>query len=295
MSEDELNWNHEDFDNDNDSYGDDYGEYESDDLDEDDNWSIRVSINWYPEFGFDEERYLFEYKPTDTDLVHYDPNYPGFLSPSYQLVFTKTEMLSNLLGAWQKRSISNLEGEFSNSEYSDLDMNLYQLGGEDRDKLRSSSVRKFLEVMGGQEQVVEFREKIDQVLIFTKKVLGSILARCLPMDVPYPALRNILSHLMREEGLHNVGYMSSDDEVEKMYEGFHRSFLDDCVTFFYCYMKNVMFNHDVANRGLAYSISLKVPSSTMSMNMKDMMKKFDKHLSELTVLAEKMDSGENVE
>jgi len=285
MSEDELNWNNEDFDNDSDSYGDDYSEYESDDLDEDD--------IWYSEFGFDEERYLFEYEPTDH--VRFDPNYPGFPSPSYQLVFTKTEMLSNLLGAWQKRSISNLEGEFSNSEYSDLDMNLYQLGGEDRDKLRSSSVRKFLEVMGGQEQVVEFREKIDQLLILTKKVLGSILARCLPMDVPYPALRNILSHLMREEGLHNVGYMSSDDEVEKMYEGFHRSFLDDCVTFFYCYMKNVMFNHDVANRGLAYSISLKVPSSTMSMNMKDMMKKFDKHLSELTVLAEKMDSGENVE
>jgi len=272
MSEDELNWNHQDFDNDTDSYGDDYDEYESDDLDQDD--------IWYPEFGFDEERYIFEYEPTDH--VHYDPNYPGFPSPSYQLVFTKTEMLSNLLGAWQKRSTSNSQGEFSNSEYSDLDMNLYQLGGEDRDKLRSSSVRKFLEVMGGQEQVVEFREKIDQLLILTKKVLGSILARCLPMDVPYPALRNILSHLLREEGLHNVGYMSSDDEVEKVDERVHLSLLDDCVTFFYRYLKNVMF----------YSISLKVPSSTMSMYMKDMMKRVDIKLNELRLLAEKMDSDE---
>jgi len=271
-SENELNWNPEDFDSDNDSHGDNYGEYESDDLDEDD--------TGYPEFGFDEERYLFEYEPTDH--VHYDPNYPGY-SSSYQLVFTKTEMLSNLLGAWQKRSTSNSQGEFSNSEYSDLDMNLYQLRGEDRDKLRSFSVRKFLEVMGGEEQVLEFREKIDQVLIFTKKVLGSILARCLPMDMPYPAVRNILSHLMRDEGLHNVGYMSSDDEVEKVDERFHLSLLDDCVTFFYCYMKNVMFD----------STSLKVPSSTMSY-MKDMMKIFEKHLSELRLLAEKMDSDEKV-
>jgi len=176
------------------------------------------------------------------------------------------------------------QGEFSNSEYSDFDMNLYQLGGEDRDKLRSFSVRKFLEVMGGQEQVLEFREKIDQVLIFTKKVLGSILARCLPMDVPYPALRNILSHLLREGGLHNVGYMSSDDEVEKVDERFHLSLLDDCVTFFYYYIKDVMFN----------SISLKVPSSTMSMYMKDMMKSFDKKLSELRLLAEKTESDEKV-
>jgi len=176
------------------------------------------------------------------------------------------------------------QGEFSNSEYSDFDMNLYQLGGEDRDKLRSFSVRKFLEVMGGQEQVLEFREKIDQVLIFTKKVLGSILARCLPMDMPYPAVRNILSHLMREEGLHKVGYMSSEDQVEKVNERFHLSFLDECVTFFYYYMKNVMFN----------LISREVPSSTMSMHMKGMMKKFDIHLSELRLLADKMDSDEKV-
>jgi len=271
MSEDGLNWNHEDFDysdiSDADSYGDDYSEYESDGLDD----------IWYPEFGFDEETYLFEYDPTTH--VHYDPNYPVEPSTSYQLVFTKTEMLSKLLGAWQKRSISNLQEEFSDTEYSHFDVNLYQMVEGDRAKLRSFSVRKFLEMMGGQEEVEKFRKKIDQTLILTKKILSSILARCLPMDLPYPALRNILSHLLREEGLHMMGFMSSDDEVEKVNERFHLSFLDDCITYLYYYVKRLMFN----------SFSVTVSNSTMYLRY--MMKKFDKHLDKLSVMAEKMDSG----
>jgi len=309
MSEDEPNWNHEDLaysDVDADSTGDDYGENESDDLYEDgilnpeddildpednilDPWDDILDSEddildpddiWDPEFGFDEERYLFEFDPI-TNHIHDDPKYPKG-PPSYQKVYTKTEMLSKLLDAWQKRSKENLQEEFSDAEYSDLNVNLYQLEEENRAKLRSFSVRKFLEVIGGQEEVVKFTEKIDQMLIFTKKVLTSILTGCLPMDLPYPALRNILSHMIGEEGLHKVGYMSSDDEVEKVDERFHLHFIEDCIMYFYLYMQKLMFN----------SSSLPVPNSVGY--MRSMIKRFGKHFNELRVLGEKTDSGEKV-
>jgi len=294
MSEDELNWNHQDFDqSDADCSENDYGEYVSDDLYEDDIFDPEDDVvdfedddldpeDDFLDHEFDEERHLFEYDPT-TNQIHDDPNYTGG-PPSYQKVFTKTEMLSKLLGAWQKRSKGNLQGEFSDAEYSDLfDVNLYQLEEEDRVKLRSFSVRKFLEVIGGQEEVEKFREKIEQILIFTNKVLNSILARCLPLDLPYPALRNILSHLIREEGLHKVGYMSTDDEVEKqLNERVHLHSLENCIMYFYLNMQKLMFN----------SSSYTVPNSTGFMRYN--IKRFGNHFNELKVLAEKMDSGEKV-
>jgi len=279
MSQDELNWNHEDFDySDADSYEDD----NVDDLYDDDFWDLDICDPdmWDPEFGFDEERYLFAYDPI-TNHIHYDSDDLG--GSSYQIVFTKTEMLSKLLGAWQKRSKGDLQGGFSDAEYSDLDMNLYQLEEEDRAKLRSFSVRKFLEVMGGQEEVETLKEKIDHILILIKKVLSSILARCLPMDLPYPALRNMLSHLMREEGLHKVGFISSDAD-EKVKEDYcHLFSLEDSISFFYLYMKKMMFN----------SFPHLAPISSFS-TMRDKIKIFEEHLNKLSVFAENMDCGEMV-
>jgi len=280
MSEDELNWFHEDFEHsDAESYGDDFGEYESDD----DIWDINIwdTEMWVSEVGIDEERYLFAYEP-NINHIHYATNDPGV--STYQIVFTKTEMLSQLLGAWQKRSKADLQAEFSDAEYSDLVLNLYQLEEEDRIKLRSFSVRKFLEVMGGEEEVAKFREKIDRVLTLTRNVLSSILARCLPMDIPYPALRNILYYLMRKKGLHKLGFLSSDDEVKaKERERFILSFLEENITYFYQFMKRLMFN----------SYPHPFPNSTI--DTRDMVTRFEKNLKELSVLAEKVDNGEKVE
>jgi len=288
MSEDELNWVHEDFEHsDAERYGDDFGDYESDD----DIWDIDT---WDPEMsvievGIDEERYLFAYDPI-INHIYYPTNDPGVWEAgvweggtTYQIVFTKTEMLSQLVGAWQKRSKADLQAEFSDAEYSALVPNLFQLEEEDRIKLRSFSVRKFLEVMGGQEEVAKFREKIDRVLTLTRNVLSSILAGCLPMDLPYPALRNILYHLMREKGLHNVGFLSSDDEVKKKDERFILSLLEENITYFYQFMKRLMFN------------SYPHPFSNSTKDMRNMVTRFEKNLEELGVLAEKMGNGEKVE
>merc|ERR1719244_184721 len=82
-----------------------------------------------PEFGFDEERHLFEYNPLDSS---------DYLATSYQRLLTATDMMFKLLGAWKKRRSKS--GQQVN-DYEDLDftMNLYQMELEDRIKLRSVS------------------------------------------------------------------------------------------------------------------------------------------------------------
>ena len=83
--------------------------------------------------------------------------------------------------------------EFSNADYDNLDLNLYQLEEDIRIKLRSYSVRKLLEVLGGEEEVVKFSEKVDQTLMYLKKVLSCLLARCLPITHG-PALPSVKKH-----------------------------------------------------------------------------------------------------
>ena len=185
------------------------------------------------EFGFDEERNLFEYDP-DTDTIDF---YFNFYTISYQKVIAETEMLSKLLSAWKKRSNGSLQVEFSDADYDNLELNLYQLEDNIRIKLRSYSVRKLCEVLGGEEEVVQFSEKVDQTLVYLKKVLSCILARCLPMDLPYPASRSILSHLLREDGLHRIGFMNSNEE-----EKWTICCLYDGVASFYRGLKMMMFS-----------------------------------------------------
>ena len=65
-------------------------DFEDDDLDPEDGFLDPYPYDLRdPEFGFDEERYLFEYGPPNR--IHYGSNYP--VGSSYQNVFTKTEML----------------------------------------------------------------------------------------------------------------------------------------------------------------------------------------------------------
>ena len=188
------------------------------------------------EFGFDEERNLFEYNPDSFNF------YMIYDMISYQKVIAETEMLSKLLSAWKKRSNGSLQVEFSDADYDNLELNLYQLEDNIRIKLRSYSVRKLCEVLGGEEEVVQFSEKVDQTLVYLKKVLSCILARCLPMDLPYPASRSILSHLLREDGLHRIGFMNSNEEDELKEEKWTMCCLHDGVTSFYRDLKMMMFS-----------------------------------------------------
>ena len=80
-----------------------------------------------------------------------------------------------------------------------------------------------------------------------------------------------------------MGFLSSDDEVKKKDERFILSLLEENITYFYQFMKRLMFN----------SYPHPFPNSTK--DMRNIVTRFEKNLEELDVLAEKMGIGEKVE
>jgi len=180
----------------------------------------------YPEFGFDEERYLFVF----------DPPSANSLTISYQKLASLAKMTSKLFAAWKGRSLaddlqseqpltlseasitSKLSGDYNkcvdddghHSEYSQF--NLYQLEQEDRAILRAISVKFLLDAMEGEEKLDKFIEKVDRTVTLSEKALSYIVGRCLPMELPYPAMSSIISNLVDMEGLDKVGLMTDHQE-----------------------------------------------------------------------------------
>ena len=137
---------------------------------------------------------------------------------------------------------------------------------------------------GGEEEVVKFSEKVEQTLILTKKILSCVLARWLPMELPYPAMRIILSHLMREDGLSEVGFMTCEnDEGEGKDERRTICHLQNSIASFYTYMRGVMFSY---------------PSHTEELFATNRLKPFkdriERHLEDFKVVVQQIDSGEMV-
>jgi len=196
-----------------------------------------------PEFGFDEERHLFEYNPLDSS---------DYLATSYQRLLTATDMMFKLLGAWKKRRSKS--GQQVN-DYEDLDLdftkNLYQMEQENRIKLRSDSVLKVLEIFEGENEIEKLTDKVSQAVTFLKKVLTLLVGRCLPMALPFPVMSTIISHLIREEGLHNVGFVGEEDEKEgelveagELPELRDMTILYDNIAHVYTFMRDIMFNNN---------------------------------------------------
>jgi len=210
-----------------------------------------------PEFGFDEERHLFEYNPLDSS---------DYLATSYQRLLTATDMMFKLLGAWKKRRSKS--GQQVN-DYEDLDldftMNLYQMEQENRIKLRSDSVLKVLEIFEGENEIEKLTDKVSQAVTFLKKVLTLLVGRCLPMALPFPVMSTIISHLIREEGLHNVGFVGEEDEKEgelveagELPELRDMTILYDNIAHVYTFMRDIMFNNNRSVRISMFSMFSKV-------------------------------------
>jgi len=185
-------------------------------------------LDVYPEFGFDEERYLFVFDPPSADS----------LTISYQKLASMAKMTSKLFAAWKRRSLaddlqdeqplaltlsedsitSKLSGDYNKcvdgwghqSEYSQF--NLYQLEQEDRAILRAISVKFLLDAMEGEEKLDEFIKKVDRTVTLSEKALSYIVGRCLPMELPYPAMSSIISNLVDMEGLGKVGLITDHQE-----------------------------------------------------------------------------------
>jgi len=234
-----------------------------------------------PRYVFDDERYLFEF---NQNSLHYrDPKFPGMRT--YRNLLLLIERTSELLGAWKNRSRSDLQEE-TNADHPNPYWNLYQLYlAEDRVKFRSYSVRKFAELLGGEEEVEKFIEKIKYAVAFVKRVINVIISRCLPMELPYPAMNNILSHLMRDGGLHNVGFLSSEDEDEsgEFTESVVINRLYYSLAVVYRYMKIILFNSEP---GIVLAAD----------DMRDSIQLFEKNFDDLrAVLGPKLGTGEIAE
>jgi len=190
------------------------------------------------EFGYDEERHLFEYSPLD---------YSDLSAISYQRLLTLTDMMSKLLAAWKKRSRSDQQDNDSEDLNRYFDRNLYQMKQEDRVKLRSYSVLRVLEIFEGENKIKKIADKVNEAAIFLKKVLGFLLGRCLPMTLPFPVMSTILSHLIREEGLQQVGFVGEEEvkEVGWLYTHEFRTMVSmyDNIAFLYSLIRDIMFSY----------------------------------------------------
>jgi len=190
-------------------------------------------IDVFPEFGFDEERFLFDFDPPSCHS----------LTISYQKISSLAKMTSKLFGAWKMRSMagdlqdkqpltlskdsitSKLSGAYNkladdawfdgNHNSDNIDMNLYHLEHEDRAMQRAISVMFLLDAMEGEEEFEKLLEKVDRTVSLSEKALSHIVGRCLPMELPYPAMSIIISYLVDSKGLDQDKKEENDDDDEE--------------------------------------------------------------------------------
>jgi len=234
-----------------------------------------------PELGFDDERHLFEYNPLDAS----DPS-----ATSYQRLLTVTDMMLKLLGAWKKRSRSGQQVNDVEDLDPDFDINLYQMGQEERIVFRSYSVQKILEIFEGVSEIEKLTEKVNQAVTFLKKILGLLLGRCLPMALPFPVMSTILTHLISEEGLLKVGLVGEEEKNESESEARVlplelRDMMNmyDNIAHLYSLMRDVMFN---------FYRSVRVSIEELRQRKEELIKSVDDMME---ALGDKLDSDGPVE
>jgi len=196
----------EDLSDEDSSYDDLYDDYDA--------WDIE---NPDPEFNLDEESPMFEFDPFAQyfDLKDESDN----VMMTYQALGELSEMTSRLLQAWEKRSKTahseRPEPDLSEVclQYQNL-VHLYQLEEEERRNLRANSVWMLKRLLGGQEEVMRLKEAVDNIFIFSKRIILAILESSLPRPMPYPVMNTILSYLLPVKGAGNIGLVSNDEEAK---------------------------------------------------------------------------------
>merc|ERR1712142_47899 len=90
-------------------------------------------------------------------------------------------------------------------------------------------------------EVFNLEETVDQIGVFVKRIMMTILGSSLPCPMPYPVMNMILAYLLPGEGAGNLGQVSineTDMEVER--EAMLRLYLSMVEVFLY--VKVIMFN-----------------------------------------------------
>eukprot|EP00092_Neocalanus_flemingeri_P088733 GFUD01112158.1.p1 GENE.GFUD01112158.1~~GFUD01112158.1.p1 ORF type:complete len:366 (+),score=112.71 GFUD01112158.1:56-1153(+) len=198
------------------------------------------------EFDYDEETYLFEFDPFVEyfDLLKDDSD---VVIMTYESLLELAEKTCQLLSAWKLRASSSPCNEPDIGSKDDkplafhaFGLNMYQLCFEERADLKIYSVDKLLRILGSEDEVFNFQEKVKQMVKFLKNCLQDILESCIP-SLAYPVLRILLSHLLAEKGLQKLGQVLKQEPiktVEKEYmDKLYLSLAD-----IYDHLKVVMFN-----------------------------------------------------
>jgi len=177
-----------------------------------------------PEFNFDDERPMCEFNPHSEYVYLEDED--GNIMMTYQALGKLADMTVKLFVAWEKRaavdhferqdpSLLGVEGEDDSPPmFFGSNLNLYQLEMEQRNDLRSYSVRELEMLFGGKEEVMKLRQVVDNISIFVKRIISASLGNSLPCPMPYPVINTILSYLLPVRGAVNIGLVTNDDSKE---------------------------------------------------------------------------------
>merc|ERR1719309_1023872 len=177
------------------------------------------------EFGYDEEKYLFDYAPPMIDWYEWNFRPSRFLAQNDPIDYELLLPLVNLTIDIVEVFITRLEEakvdkgfEAKCHRYKFTGSNYYQLDAQGRRRSRAFSVKLVLRQVDKEEDIYSLKAVLQEIVRSIKMRMEITAMKQLQVwfpTLPYPAVRTILSHL----GLHR-GLMISSEEmsiIRKMY------------------------------------------------------------------------------
>jgi len=164
------------------------------------------------EYNLDEEWNVFKFCPPS---IFYKYVEEGLISFNYNTVVTMAETLLELVRTWKKRKnkLANnsfpveigVVDEIMWKTASDLNLNLYQIDCDLRNKLKWCSIKNVKE-----SEVLQLQHITKDVLGFIKRAIINVMQNCIPYFLPSPVINSIYSYLIATEGLTGFKYIASE-------------------------------------------------------------------------------------
>jgi len=211
----EISDTEEDVDYDDDDYDEDGFSYDHnggiDDLYDDvqleagyDAWDTEEMTEYY----HDEEWNIFKFRQISLFCE-------GHISLNYNAVVTMAENLLELVRTWKirKNKLANnsfpvnidIVDEILWKTASDLNLNLYQIECDLRNKLKWCTIKNVKE-----SEVLQLENITKDVLGFLKRAIIDVIQTCIPYFLPSPVINSIYSYLIATEGLTGFKYIASE-------------------------------------------------------------------------------------
>jgi len=162
------------------------------------------------EYDLDEEWNVFKFCPPS---IFYEDVEEGLISLNYNTVVTMAENLLELVRTWKNRKNKVANNSFPVNKVdenlwktaSDLNLNLYQIECDLRNKLKWCSIKNVQE-----SEVIQLENITKDVLGFLKGAIIDVMQNCIPYFLPSPVINSIYSYLIATEGLTGFKYIASE-------------------------------------------------------------------------------------